>query len=375
MPARGDTSALVEELIAMQPAMLDALIELVHVDSPTNDPPVLANAARDVAQRGAELLGRPPEMIEVDGIWHLRWGAPRPSVLLLGHYDTVWPAGTPAARPPQVDGDHLAGPGSFDMKAGIVQAWFALRSLQLPPQVTLLLTGDEERGAPTSADLIADHAAEAQAVLVIEPSEAGALKTARFGVKLYRLTVDGRSAHAGLDSQVGVNAFLELARQVVALTEAVADRDGVLLTPSNARAGHGANVVPALATCTLDVRARTRAALDDVGALVADLRPHDGRARVRADVVAGCPPLEGRASEKLFGLAQQVAADLGLGALRGAEVGGASDGNRTAALGIPTLDGLGAVGGGAHADNEHVVIDELPRRAALLAGLLNALAS
>jgi glutamate carboxypeptidase len=234
----------------------------------------------------------------------------------------------------------------------------------------MLLTGDEERGAPTSSDLIESHASAARAVLVLEPSAGGALKTARHGVALYRLTVHGRAAHAGLDPGCGVNAFVELTHQVQRLMAKVpAD---TILTPGVARAGHAANVVPDHATCTLDVRSRTAAAQRTVDRLLRGLEPDDPRARLELELVARCSPLESVRSAGLFALAQRVAESLGLPALAGVEVGGGSDGNRTAALGIPTLDGLGAVGAGAHAEDEHVVLAEMPRRAALLAGLIDA---
>lgn len=375
MSVGGRADARVDALMATLPAMVDELAALVRIDSPTGDAPVLATAAGEVARRGTALLGRAPVTLERDGIRHLRWGPARPRLLLLGHYDTVWPTGTPARRPPELRGGCLFGPGGFDMKAGIVQGWTALRALGPPDDVAFLLTGDEERGAPTSAGLIAEHAAAAEAVLVLEPSVDGALKTARHGVTLQRLTVHGRAAHAGLDPRRGVNAVVELAHQVLALTAAAAGRDDFFLTPSKAVGGHASNVVPEQASCTIDVRSRTLVAQEQAAAIVADLRPHDPRARVETEIVAGCPPLEASASATLFALAGRVAEGLGLEPLRGAEVGGASDGNRTAALGVPTLDGLGAVGAGAHADDEHVVVAELPRRTALLIGLLEAMAA
>jgi glutamate carboxypeptidase len=364
---------LVERMTARQPAMVKALRELVEVDSPSGDPTTLARAASRVSRQGAELLGEPPTVLERDGILHLRWGPERARILLLGHYDTVWPTGTAERRPPEERGGRLFGPGAFDMKAGIVQGWFALRELGRRADVAMLLTGDEERGSPTSSALVEAHAGAA-AALVLEPSVGGALKTARHGVSQYQLTVHGRAAHAGLDPGRGVNAFVELAAQVQRIVAGFARLGDVIVTPGVARAGHAANVVPDLATCTLDIRARTTAAQRAADALLHNLEPDDPRARLELMLLSRCPPFESARSAALFELAGSVANRLGLPEPKGAEVAGGSDGNRTAALGIPTLDGLGAVGDGAHADDEHVVLDEMPGRTALVAGLLEALA-
>jgi len=349
--------------------MTAALARLVAADTPTGDLDQLARGAGEVARAGAEIAG-PPALLERGGIRHLRWGPARPRVLLLGHYDTVWPAGTPARRPPELRDGRLHGPGAFDMKAGIVQGLHALRDAGADGEVAFLVTGDEERGAPTSGELIDEHAAGAAAVLVLEPSADGALKTARHGVAQYELTVHGRAAHAGLDPEKGVNALVELAAAIGRLVESARALDGITLTPSVAHAGTAANVVPALASCAVDVRARTAQAQQAADALVAGLEPLDPHARIEWARTASCPPLEAERSAALFALAQEAAGDLGLGPLRGVEVGGGSDGNRTAARGVPTLDGLGAVGDGAHADHEHVVVDAMPARAALVAELI-----
>ena len=360
-----------EGLRARTPQMLDDLAMLVWAESPTDDVAATTACADVVAELGSRLLGREPERVVVDGHTHLRWGTG--GVLLIGHFDTVWPVGTAARWPFAVDGDTATGPGCFDMKAGIVQGLHALDEIGRPRGVSVLLTCDEEIGSPTSEEVIAQTASDARAVLVLEPSERGALKVARKGVARYRVIVRGKASHAGLDPYGGRNALVELAHQVLAI-DGLADRDaGTSVVPTTSAAGTTNNTVPERAWAEVNVRAWTSDELDRVLDDLRGLRPHIDGTSVEIEVGLVRPPLERTASADLFALAAKLADEIGIGPLEGAEVGGGSDGNLTAAMGVPTLDGLGAVGGGAHAEGEHIVVPAMAERAALVAALVGEL--
>lgn len=370
------TAVLPEHMAAALPAMLADIESLVRCESPSHDLGAVATSAELVAEIGTARLGVAPERIAIEGRSHLRWrlGAAPHQVLLLGHHDTVWPRGSLEPHPFAVRDGVLRGPGCFDMKAGLVMALHAVAALADPSGVTILVTGDEEVGSPTSRQLIEGEAAGCAAALVLEAAaDRGALKVERKGVSLYEVHVDGRAAHAGLEPEAGVNATTELAHQVLAVS-ALADPDrGTTVTPTVLHAGTSTNTVPARGSFAVDVRVRRAAEQARVDESIRELHAVLAGATVTVSGGPNRPPLERSASRELFGLAQQVAADLGIAALRGVAVGGASDGNFTAAVGTPTLDGLGASGGGAHADSEHVLVEELPARTALLAGLVRAL--
>ncbi len=356
--------------------MVSALRNLVEAESPSNDARGLAACADLVATIGADLLGAEPERIDVDGLSHLRWGfGGTTQVLLLCHYDTVWPLGTLASWPWRVDDGIATGPGAFDMKAGLVQGLFALASLDALDGVCLLATADEEVGSHSSRALIESEAAGAAAALVLEPSSgrAGALKVARKGTSTYQVEIVGLAAHAGLEPEKGVNALLELAHQVLALESIARPELGTTVTPTVAAAGTTQNTVPAAASFQVDVRAFD---LDEQRRVDEDLRrlePKVPGARLAVHGQPNRPPLPERASAELFALASKLAADLGLKPLESAAAGGGSDGNLTAGIGVRTLDGLGAVGGNPHALGEHVVLAAMPDRAALVAALVEAL--
>jgi glutamate carboxypeptidase len=355
--------------------MLADLRELVECESPSTDLAAVARSADVVARVGTARLGVAPERVVLDGCTHLRWrlGAGPSRVLVLGHHDTVWPVGTLSTHPFRVDGDVVRGPGCFDMLAGLVMAFHALAGLEPEGGVTLLVTGDEELGSPTSRALVEEEARAAEAALVLEASADGALKTERKGVSLYEVVLGGRAAHAGLEPEAGVNATLELAHQALAVAGLTDLAAGTTVTPTLARAGTTTNTVPAAGSIAVDVRVRSLVEQRRVDAAMRGLRPVLAGATV--DVLGGPnrPPLEGASSAALLARARAVAVRLGLPEPTAAAVGGASDGNFTAGVGTPTLDGLGAAGGGAHADDEHVLADELPGRTALLRGLVSDL--
>ncbi|MFD3515567.1 M20/M25/M40 family metallo-hydrolase [Streptomyces sp. NPDC058657] len=359
--------------------MLADLEELVCCESFSADHAAVARSAQVVAGQGHRLLGARPEFLVSGGVTHLRWTFGTPRVLLLGHHDTVWPTGSLATHPWSVRQGIARGPGVFDMKAGLVQMFHALASLPSLDGLCVLVTGDEEVGSDTSRPLIEAAARQCGAALVLEAAAAGgALKTSRKGVSHYELTVHGRAAHAGLEPEKGVNAGRELAHQLLGLEDLAATvtartGPGTTVTPTLLSAGTATNTVPARAELSVDVRVPSSAAQKAVDDLMRSLEPGLPGARLEITGGPNRPPLEAEASRELFDLAASLAAPLGMAPLRQAAVGGASDGNYTAGTGCRTLDGLGAVGDGAHADHEHVETTTMPERARLLAHLVAAL--
>jgi glutamate carboxypeptidase len=367
-------SDLLERAQALLPAMVDAVEALVCTESPSED----VDACRAIAQEAVGIFeGWLPEPARVEqhgGRPAWRWGPDQPRVLLLGHLDTVWPLGSLARLPFANDGQRLRGPGVFDMKAGIVQGWAALALAGVSEQsdVGMLLTTDEEIGSHASRALIRSATARADAVLVLEPSLDGALKTARKGTSWYAVDLTGRAAHAGLDPDRGINALLAASELAVAATAWADPVAGTTVTPTILRAGTTANTVPAQAHLMLDVRAWTAEEQVRVDRAVRGWQAEGVPVSVAIDGGIDRPAMEESASADLFILAQGQAAVIGLDTLHGRSVGGASDGNLTAADGKATLDGLGAVGDGAHADHEWVSIPALAERSALVAALLQS---
>ncbi|RSN04909.1 glutamate carboxypeptidase [Nonomuraea sp. WAC 01424] len=353
-------------------ALIAGIERLVRCESPSDDLAAVARSATAVAEVGAALLGAGPERIVLDGRTHLRWRFGRePRVLLLGHHDTVWPVGSLERLPFEVRDGVLRGPGCFDMKAGLVMAFHALAALDDLDGVTLLVTGDEEPGSPTSRELVEDEARGCAAALVLEAAgPGGALKTERKGVSRYEVLVRGRAAHAGLEPERGVNATVEVGHQIAAVAALADPALGTTVTPTRLEAGTTVNTVPARARFEVDVRVRDAAEQRRVDAAMRALRPVLPGAGVAVGGGPNRPPLPASASRELFDRARRLADALGIGPLASVAVGGASDGNLTAGTGTPTLDGLGAVGGGAHADDEHVLVAELPGRTRLLAALV-----
>ncbi|SCK55470.1 glutamate carboxypeptidase [Streptomyces sp. ScaeMP-e48] len=372
--------------------MLADLEALVRCESYSADHAALARSAEAVGALGTRLLGTAPESIVIDGVTHLRWVFGTPRVLLVGHHDTVWPTGSLEARPWSVTAGIARGPGVLDMKAGLVQMFHALASLRTLDGVCVLVNGDEEIGSPTSRELIEEAARGSAAAFVLEASgdRDGALKTARKGSSRYEVTVHGRAAHAGLDPEKGVNAAVEAAHQVLAIAgigaavaggtggsrvagDSAATGGGVgtsTVTPTLLSAGSTPNTVPARARIAVDVRVPTSAAQEHIDTLLRGLTPRTPGARLEIQDIGGRPPMEPGASAELFALASRIARELGQSPLRGIAVGGVSDGNCTAAVGCPTLDGLGAVGAGAHADDEYVEVASIIPRSRLLAELV-----
>jgi len=302
-------------------------------------------------------------------------------ILLLGHFDTVWPRGTLASMPFRIDSKtgRAHGPGVLDMKAALVMMMYALQALkdagaQHRP-VTIFLDTDEEIGSESSRPIIEDLARGCEAVLVLEPGQGpqGLLKTSRKGVGNYRIRVHGVASHAGVDFDKGHSAVIELARQILEITKFVDLTRGITVNPGVIRGGTRSNVIAAEASVEVDVRIARMADAGTVSEKFSAVRAFDSQCRVEVTGGVNRPPMERSAgTARLFEIAQGVGRQLGL-ELGESSTGGGSDGNFTAALGIPTLDGLGAVGEGAHADSESIVLSQLHLRTALLAGLIQQL--
>jgi glutamate carboxypeptidase len=363
--------ALLAAFEAALPALRADLEALVSIESPSDDAGRVSAAAAWVRDRlkergiAAETRPCPPR-----GDALLAHIGPEPGgTLFLGHLDTVWPVGSLARNPFRVEGDQVSGPGVFDMKAGAVAAMAALDALVRagdPPSASLLLVPDEEIGTEASRPLLLDTARRHASVLVLEPSLDGAAKVARKGTGPFEVAFSGRPAHAGLEPEKGASALAELARFVLFLEGVGRPSEGTTVTPTVAAAGTKTNVVPEKATVSIDVRVWSRVEAERVEAAIRSYRPADTRVSVDPRGGFDRPPMEPTpASEALYARAQSAAAALGF-ELGAARVGGASDGNLTAAAGVPTLDGLGPRGAGAHAWDEHILLSDLPRRAALL---------
>jgi glutamate carboxypeptidase len=380
--------SLLRSLSKQQPAMLEMLRRLVECESPSTDKSAVDRFAEMVAaqarERGAEVQVFPSRTTgnHFRAAFRFADGQRRRQILLLGHLDTVWGLGTLARMPYRVRQGRAYGPGVFDMKSGIVIALFAVNSLRDPgiplkKNVTLLLNADEEIGSPSSRAITEREARRSDAVLVVEPSHGpkGALKTSRKGVGDFLVQVEGRAAHAGIEPEKGASAVLELANQLIYLEKLAKSIEGLTISAGVVHGGTRSNVIPAAAEAHIDVRVLRAQDQKTVERRIRSLRPVDRRTRLTISGGFNRPPMERTPlTAALYKRAKRLARPLGI-ALTETAVGGGSDGNFTAALGVPTLDGLGAVGKGAHAAHENVVIRELPRRAALLAHLIASLAA
>jgi len=374
-------SLLDEFASARRESALSLLEDLVRLESPSRDKQAL-DALATLLARHLHQLGGTNELIpNVQGGDHIlvRFpgkGARRPA-LVLGHFDTVWPKGTIERMPFRVEADGRAfGPGIFDMKAGLASLWWVLSVLMNDRYsdrrpIWVLLTSDEEIGSPTSRGLIEDLARQCAYVLVLEPPLAdGGLKTARKGVGRFHLEIEGKAAHAGVAPTEGRSAILELARQILQIQKLQDLPLGTTINVGVIGGGTTANVVPASASAEIDVRVVSASEAARVSAALRALSPLTAGTRLATSGGFTRPPMERTpAIAALFEQAQRIGRELGIDLTEGS-TGGGSDGNFTAALGVPTLDGLGVRGGGAHAADEHIVIDSLPKRAALLAALL-----
>jgi glutamate carboxypeptidase len=359
---------------------LSTLQKLIEIESPTHDKQAcdaFADAAASLLAAEGWQVERQSRSQAGDILVANVSGGSGPSTLILTHYDTVWPIGTIARMPWKRDGDLVYGPGTCDMKAGIVSALQALRllrrhGLQPAGPVTLLLTSDEESGSHHSRELIETLACRHDRVLVLETGrDDGALKIGRKGVGSYRAIFSGKSAHAGNNPELGASALRELAHFLLYAEGLADDEARTTVNVTVASGGTVVNVIAEEATCKVDVRVLRAGEAERVDAAIRGYRPNDPRVEVRFEGGLNRPPLEPTPENaRLWEEARQRLDELGL-SLDGAVVGGGSDGNFTSALGVATLDGLGSAGAGAHARHEHIRLRETLERVAVLAALLN----
>ena len=362
------------------PAMLSLIQRMVEIESPSDNKAAVDKMGEFLAQ---ELGGQVKVHKAADYGNHLQiefaGTKNQKPIMLLGHFDTVWALGTLAGMPFRVEAGRAYGPGVLDMKAGIVMMMFALRALKEAKAnhrpVTIFLDTDEEVGSASSRPITEAIARDCEAVLVLEPAQGpqGFLKTSRKGVGDFTIRVRGRASHSGVDFEKGQSAVIELARQILEVTKFVDVSRGITVNPGVIQGGTRSNVVAAEASAEVDIRVARMADKAELEQKFANLRPFNPRCKLEITGGLNRPPMERTSGTvRLFEIAQRLAKDIGID-LRESSTGGGSDGNFTSALGIPTLDGLGAVGEGAHAANESVVLDELPKRTAILAGLIESI--
>ncbi len=353
--------------------MLDSLEALVRAESPSDDLAACQRVLAVASEIAARELGIAPEIKTVEGRPIFWWGSKSPRILILAHLDTVWPIG--GFQPIwDVSGDVIRGPGVFDMKAGFIQAIFALKDLPgAAEQIALIATTDEETGSASSKNLIKELSTKAEAVLVLEASLDGKVKTGRKGTAMYQVEINGRASHAGLEPEKGVNATTEAAHIILALLALENSEHGSTIVPTTLRSGTSTNSVPDLAHLDIDVRSFSTSDLERIDEAIRGIQPTISGASLKITGGINRPPLQPSATEELYQIAEQVAAKIGAPPLGSAIVGGASDGNFAAAAGARVLDGLGAVGGGAHAASEWVSLKTLQPRSDFLHALLREL--
>ena len=369
-------------LVSQLPEMIGTLEAFVCAESPSTEKAAADVCAELIAnqwkKRGVsvELIGQKHRGTHIRVTRAASSSRPRGQLLVLGHYDTVYAVGTLAKMPFRVVAGRIHGPGVFDMKAGIVQALFALDAIQhlqagLAKKIVFLWTSDEEVGSESSRKILEAEAKRSDAVFVLEPSlgPRGLLKTARKGVGEAEIIVHGRASHAGLAPEKGVNAIHELALQIARLRGWNDHARGISVNAGLVAGGTRSNVIPDIAKAIVDLRALRISDMKKIEKRLRSLRPILAGAHLEVCGGFNRPPLERKNSAELFqrasGLAKQIGFSIGE-----ATAGGGSDGNLTAALGVATLDGLGAVGDGAHSNREYIVARAMPQRAALLAALL-----
>ena len=353
---------------------MTALIDiqrLVECESPTEDL-ASCNQVVDLAVEIAnKLLKTPATKINENGRPVFWWGAKNPKIVLLCHLDTVWPKGS--FQPTwKIEADIATGPGVFDMKAGFIQALYAVSQVSgAQENVALVATTDEETGSATSKELIERLAKTAQAVLVFEASLDGKVKTGRKGTAMYQVNVIGKASHAGLEPEKGINATTELAKLVMQIAALENPEFGTTAVPTVMQSGTTTNTVPALAKLDIDVRSFTISELNRIDKSIRALSSDVARVEVTGGV--NRPPLETASSMELYEKLEKVAKVLGLSPIGHASVGGASDGNLAAAAGAKVLDGLGAIGMGAHAPSESIKISTIEERIKLTTAFINEL--
>ncbi len=355
--------------IAGMNSPLQSLEALVRCESPTEDLPACNEVMQLAAEIALDVLGTPARVLQIAGRPVFWWGDETPAIVLLAHLDTVWPKNS--FQPIwSVTGDVIRGPGVFDMKAGFIQALYALKGIS--GSVALIATSDEETGSAASRDLIERLSRQSKAVLVLEASLDGKVKTGRKGTAMYQVSVHGRAAHAGLEPEKGVNASVEIAHLILKLASLENPEHGTTVVPTVVRSGNTTNTVPDLATLDIDARSFSQAEILRVDEAIRSFSAVHPQARIEIQGGLNRPPLQPTSTQELFEVAAKVATAMGF-VLEGAQVGGASDGNFAAAAGARVLDGMGAIGSGAHAQSEWASASALESRSLFLHNLIKAL--
>jgi len=373
-----DPKKLLSHLESYQNEMVQALETLVNTDSPSTDKECM-DAFAELVARLWKSVGAKVDILPQEGYGnHVRveWGSGNETLLILCHMDTVWDKGETKNRPFRIEDGKAFGPGVYDMKAGIVEALFAVKTLadlgiSLDKKIVVLHNSDEEIGSLSSRRIIEEEAKRSSAVLVLEPSaRGGALKTWRKGVGDFTFTIKGRAAHAGADYEKGISAIKEAAHQILRLHGMTDLEEGTTVNVGVVKGGTRPNVVAETAVLEVDLRVKTMRAAELVVPEILNTRPYDPSTKIYVEGGLNRPPMERTEGNlRLFCLAQDIGKKMGI-SLEESGTGGGSDGNFTSALGIPTLDGLGAVGDDAHAITEYTVLSSLPERAAIVAGLM-----
>jgi glutamate carboxypeptidase len=371
---------IVQFIRGKEEEMVEMLKAIVEHETPSDHKELTDTLGSWIAEQFTRLTSGKTEIIPNDRYGnHIRaeWGEGEEQLLFLAHFDTVWPEGTIKEKPFRIEDGKAYGPGVFDMKGGIVQGLFAVHALQtlgkkLNKKVVFLFNSDEELGSPTSQTLIEEEAAKSSQVFVLEPamSTEGALKTSRKGVGIFQMEVKGRPAHAGIDPEKGVSAIGEIANQISYLHSLTDLSIGTTVNVGTVSGGTTSNVIAATAVAEIDLRVKVKDEFDRVIPLIENLEPRDGRTHLSIKGGINRPPLERtKEVQSMFQKAKALAKQYLDIDLKEKETGGGSDGNFSARL-APTLDGLGAVGDGAHANHEHLIVREMTVRSALVALLL-----
>ena len=354
-------------------AIIEDLKKLVEFESPSEDLASCRGVVELAIQISNESLEPTAELIEENSRPVFWWGSKNPEIVLLGHLDTVWPKGSylPTWN---VTGDIAKGPGIFDMKAGFLQAIYAIKEIPgADSKVAIIATSDEELGSQSSKALIERVSKSASAVLVLEASLNGKVKTGRKGTSMYQIALHGRASHAGLEPEKGINATTEIATIVIEVAKLANPEFGTTVVPTVMHAGTSTNTVPALATLDVDIRSFSAAELIRVDNAIKKLSATHPEAKLEVTGGINRPPLESSSTTELYEILEKVASEIGMEPVGQASVGGASDGNFAAAAGARVLDGLGAVGDGAHAPHEQILLSSIPSRVKLLTAFIKEL--
>lgn len=353
--------------------IIQDLKALVEFESPSED----LGACRGVVDLAVGIANKnlsvKAEVIEENGRPVFWWGSKNPEIILLAHLDTVWPKNS--FKPLwQESGDVVKGPGIFDMKAGFLQALYAIKEIPgAESKVALIATTDEELGSQSSKELIKSISSKAKAVLVLEASLNGKVKTGRKGTSMYQIKIHGRASHAGLEPEKGINATVEISRIVSELAKLENPEHGTTVVPTTLHSGTTTNTVPALAVLDLDIRSFLSSELNRIDTAIKLLAAQNPEARIEITGGINRPPLEISSTKALYEKLEVVAKSIGMDPIGHASVGGASDGNFAAAAGAQVLDGLGAVGDGAHAPHEQILLSSIPTRVTLLTAFIKEL--